>query len=85
LMLYREERNHAARVSKMAIDAGLQERMVKIAEDQGVILATAIKQVLDALNLSPSQASMVPEVVPGILRSLSSSQPAIQGEVVHAS
>jgi len=81
LMLYREERAHAAKVSKMAIDAGLQERMVKIAEDQGVVLATAIRQVLDALALSPEQIDLVPQVVPGILRAISSDG-VIQGELV---
>lgn len=71
LILYREERQHMVRVSKMAIDAGIQERMVKIAEDQGRILATAIRAVLEALSLSPDQTLLVPQVVPSILRQVS--------------
>lgn len=71
LTLYREERAHMVRTSKMAIDAGIAERMVKIAEDQGRLLAGAIKSVLAALNLTPDQAKMVPQVVPGVLRALS--------------
>lgn len=75
LTVYREERAHAAKVAKMAIDAGIAERMVTIAEDQGAILVQVIKQVLDALNLNPRQARMVPEVVPGVIRALTSGQP----------
>lgn len=74
LLLYREERAHMVKTSKLAIDAGIAERMVRIAEDQGRLLAQAIKAVLAALNLSPDQARQVPLVVPGILRSLSQGQ-----------
>lgn len=75
LLLYREERAHMVRTSKLAIDAGIAERMVRIAEDQGRLLANGIKAVLQALNLSPDQARLVPTVVPGILRTLSQGQP----------
>lgn len=75
LICYREERAHAAKVAKMAIDAGIAERMVRIAEDQGIMLGTAIKAVLDALNLTPRQAKEVPKIVPGILRSISAGEP----------
>lgn len=75
LYLYREERSHLARVAKMAIDAGVAQRMVSIAEDQGRILASAIRAVLTALDLSPQQASMVPHIVPPILRAVASDSP----------
>lgn len=78
LLLYREERAHAAKVAKMCIDAGIAERMVRVAEEQGVMLAQAIRAVLEALNLTPKQARMVPQVVPAILRSLTT--PAIEGK-----
>lgn len=71
LVIYREERSHAAKVAKMCIDAGIAERMVTIAEDQGALLASAIKAVLDALHLNPRQAAQVPEIVPRILRQIS--------------
>lgn len=86
LFLYREERAHLARVSKMCIDAGVAQRLVTIAEDQGRILASAIRAVLTALNLSTEQAALVPQVVPPILRAVAANQPipelAITGEVV---
>lgn len=78
LMLYREERAHAARVSKMAIDAGLAERMVRIAENQGKMLALAIKAVLAALGLTPDQERLIPQIVPPILRQITQGQPVTQ-------
>lgn len=80
LVLYREERAHAARMAKLAIDAGIAERMVRLAEDQGSLLANAVKQILEALSLNPRQAKLVPQVVPPILRSLSTGR-TIQGEI----
>lgn len=77
LMLYREERKHAAQVSALAIQAGLAERMVKIAESQGEVLASVIRAVLDALLLSPEQHALVPRVVPTIIRQVTSGQPVI--------
>jgi hypothetical protein len=70
LYLYREERGHLARVSKMCIDAGVAQRLVSIAEDQGRILASAIRAVLKALNLTPEQAALVPQIVPPVLRAV---------------
>lgn len=75
LLLYREERRHAAQVAKMAIDAGLAERMVRLAEDQGRMLAAAIRAVLDAMGLSPEQRALVPTIVPAILRQVSAGLP----------
>lgn len=74
MIIYREERAHAAKVAKMCIDAGIAERMVRIAEDQGVMLGMAVKAVLDALHLTPKQAKQVPEIVPRILRQIGSGE-----------
>lgn len=75
LYLYREERSHLARVAKMAIDAGVAQRLVGIAEDQGRIMASAIRAVLGALDLSPEQQKLIPIIVPPILRAVASDQP----------
>jgi hypothetical protein len=75
LMLYREERKHAAQVSSLAINAGLAERMVRIAEKQGEVMATAIQAILEALDLTPSQQDRVPQIVPTIIRQVSAGQP----------
>lgn len=88
LYLYREERGHLARVSKMCIDAGVAQRLVSIAEDQGRILASAIRAVLTALDLTPEQAELVPKVVPPVLRAVATDSPIpditsmIKGEIV---
>lgn len=84
LILYREERGHMIRVSKLAIDSGIQERMVRIAEQQGQMLTLAIRAVLQALQLTPTQAEQVPQIVPEILRQVASGMPEItvNGEVV---
>ncbi len=75
LLLYREERGHLARVAKMCIDAGVAQRLVSIAEDQGRILSTAIRVVLTALNLTPDQQALVPVVVPQVLRAVATDSP----------
>lgn len=86
LILYREERQHMIKVAKMTLDAGVKERMVKIAENQGIMLATAIRAVLEALALTPTQAERVPQIVPEILRQVATglTPQIVGGEVVKA-
>lgn len=81
LILYREERDHMVKVSKLTIDAGIAERQVRLAENQGLLLATAINAILRALSLSAEQASQVPELVPRILRQIASGD-TIESEVL---
>lgn len=83
LTMYREERAHLAKVSKMCIDAGLAERMVRLAEDQGRIIVAVIRQVLDALGLTPDQHALIPQVVPPILSSFAQ-QVALPAEILVA-
>ena len=75
LYLYREERAHLARVAKMALDAGVAQRLVSLAEDQGRILSSALRAVLSALSLTPEQQRAVPIIVPIVLRAVASDQP----------
>jgi hypothetical protein len=63
-----EERAHLVKVCSEALRAGIEERKVRLAEQQGALVADAIKQILDALNLTPEQLRLVPEVVPRALR-----------------
>lgn len=52
LEIYQAERAHYARVAKAAIDAGIEERRVKMAEAQGEQLGQVIRNVLaDVFNL----------------------------------
>ncbi|GLU58590.1 hypothetical protein [Paenarthrobacter ureafaciens] len=68
--LYLKERDHLAKVCALALRAGIEERKVKLAESQGALVAEAIRRILAALNLSPAQQAMVPEIVPQQLRLL---------------
>lgn len=63
------------KTAKMTIDAGLSTRMVRIAEQQGEMLSTAIRAILDALHLTQDQLTLVPQIVPQILRQVASNQP----------
>jgi hypothetical protein len=47
----------------MAVAAWLNERMVRLAERQGELLAQIIRGVLDEFGLSPEQRQLAPEVV----------------------
>ncbi|RMI47594.1 hypothetical protein EBO15_01450 [Actinomadura harenae] len=69
--LYQSERVHLARVAKAALDAGVAERQVRLAEQQGELLAGAINRILDGLNLSSEQWARVADVVPRELRAVS--------------
>lgn len=69
--LYARERTHLVRVCKEAIGAGLEERRVRLAEQQGAMLAGVIKAILGDLDLSPEQQATAAKVVPFRLRSVS--------------
>lgn len=71
LLVYQYERRHLAHTAKIAIDAGVAQRQVALAEQQGTLLALAVNQILDGLRLSPEQKMLVPELVPAVLRAVS--------------
>jgi hypothetical protein len=73
VQLWQSERKHLVDVSKAAINAGIEERRVKLAEQQGAILADVIKAVLGDLNLTPEQAKAAPRIVADRLRDVSMS------------
>ncbi|WP_415648552.1 hypothetical protein [Stackebrandtia soli] len=68
--LYRQERKHLIDVCRAAISAGIEERRVRLAEQQGTLLADVIRGILGDLDLTPDQAARVSEVVPQRLRAL---------------
>jgi hypothetical protein len=73
VQLWQKERDHLVAVSKAAIAAGIEERRVKLAEQQGALLAGVIKSVLGDLELTPEQAARAPRVVADRLRDVSMS------------
>lgn len=64
LLLYREERKHAAVVAKMCIDANISKRLVDLAQAQGQVISNIVRLVLEDLEITPRQAELVPQVVP---------------------
>lgn len=71
LAVHRAERKHMASVAKLALDAGVAEREIRLAEQQGTILADAIEKILDRMQLTPAQYALIPDVVPTVLRAVS--------------
>lgn len=69
---YAEERKRLVDAAATCIKAGVAERRVQIAEAQGKMLAEAIRRILGALNLTPEQERLAPEVVRGVLTALPS-------------
>jgi hypothetical protein len=61
--LYFRERKNLASVAKMALDAGVAERQVQLQEEQGRLLANVIQAILNDLNLTVEQRTIVPGVV----------------------
>lgn len=55
LRLWNEERDRLAKVSKAALDAGVSEREVQVAEEQAERVVTIIVGVIDALPLTDEQ------------------------------
>lgn len=68
--LYCQERDRLAAVSTAAVRAGVEERRVRLAEQQGDVIVEAIRAILADLRLSPEQQVLVGTVVPQHLRLL---------------
>jgi hypothetical protein len=68
--LYMRERKHLVDVAKAAIAAGIEERKVRLAEQQGALVAAVIRGILADLKLTPDQRELVAEIVPRRLRAL---------------
>jgi hypothetical protein len=58
-----EYEDRLARFAKLAIDTGIEERMVRVAERQGDMIAVMLVDLFDGLSLSPAQKELVPSLV----------------------
>lgn len=65
MRLWNDERDRVARIAKTALDAGVQERQVALAEQYGIALAELLRRIFHdpELGLSGEQQSRLPEVV----------------------
>lgn len=57
-----------AKFATAALRAGVDERRVKLAEDQGRVLVDVVKAILDRLDLTEDQQGLIPTVVPETIR-----------------
>ena len=55
MTLYAQWVDRAARVAKMALDAGIEERLVRLAEGQAALIVQTLRNVLAQLDLTPEQ------------------------------
>lgn len=70
--VYSKERDHLAKVSKLAIDAGVATRAIQLAESQADRMVWFIEAFVKQLGLTESQRRMIPDIVPPLLRSVTS-------------
>jgi hypothetical protein len=61
--VYGEWIDRSAKHAKLALDAGVEERKVRIAEAQGKLLAGVIKAILGDLGLNKKQQTDAPAIV----------------------
>ncbi len=70
LELYHRERKHLVDVTKAALAAGIAERQVRLAEQQGALIVGVLQRIFDDLNLTAEQQELIPTVVPRHLRAV---------------
>lgn len=68
--MYAQERRHLANVCKLALDAGVNERIVNMYEQVGDTFVTMMEGVLGRLSLTDAQRKMVPAAVVEELKGL---------------
>lgn len=68
--LLREAEEQLAKWAAMAARAGVEERLVRLEQEKGQLVVSAIQQILDGLQLNPKQKDLVSTVVPAALRAL---------------
>ncbi len=65
-----QERDRCATFAAKAVAAGLAERQVRLAEQQGKLITTVIAGILGDLGLSQEQRALVRDIVPRHLRAV---------------
>lgn len=69
-VMLREASDRLEKYATAALKAGVEERRVRLAEQQGALVADVIRAILTDLNLSMTQQAKVGEIVPRHLRAL---------------
>lgn len=63
-----QERDRCAKFAKLAIDAGIEERRVRLAEREVDMMEAVIRRALDGLGLTAEQAARAPAVIAQAIR-----------------
>ncbi len=58
------------RYSKAALDAGVEERQVQLAERMGNLMADTVQRIIDDLDLTPQQATKFTQIAPRHIKRL---------------
>ncbi len=76
--MYQTERAHLLRASKSAVDMGVSERQVQLAEEQGRMIAMLLQQFIDSqeIALTAAQRAIAPKVIRRLLTAMPTKQPA---------
>lgn len=70
--MYERERMMLMRAAKAAVDMGVSERQVQLAEEQGRLIAGVLQKFIDSqeLSLSPTQRAIAPRVIRELLTTM---------------
>lgn len=79
--MYNEERERLAKICKLAIDAGIAERSIAIAEQQADAMVAVVARVLDSMALSPDQRAAAQGVAVVALREFADFEVLATGRV----
>jgi len=74
LKLYGDERDRLVNVAREAIRAGVAEKIGRLADAQGAMVAIVIYRILDRLQLSADQRALMPAVIPEELKRLTTGE-----------
>lgn len=84
ILMYQTERRMLVAVCNTAIRAGIAERTVRIAEDQGKLIAALLLKFINnpVLALTPQQMAFAPNLARDLLMELASPQPQLQQRII---
>lgn len=79
LELHGKWTKQAAEIARMTVQAGVEERLVRLAEQQSRIIADVFRAALEDLGLKPAERQRAQEVIAMHLRRLSAPEPVLVG------
>ncbi len=74
--------DRAGRFLDLLAKSGFEERRTRMAEQQGQIVAQALRAIFARLGLTAQQEALLPTVVPEELRRVGGTGGTVRGEVV---